>query len=567
MADDIAKLGLYIDSSGVVRATKSLRKLETQSGKNERSNEKLKSSFGGLKTVVAAFASSIVISKFIETAGSFESMSKSLQTVTGSAEKATLAMAGIRQFAQDTPFQVQEITQAFIKLKALGIAPTEENLRSFGNTSAAMGKSLNQMIEAVADAATGEFERLKEFGIKARSQGEDVSFTFQGVTTTVGKNSAEITEYLESIGKTQFAGAMSMQMDTINGKISNLGDAIDNLFVTFSEAGSGEATKGILDSLIDGVNLLTSGVRELPSLFVAGIAEFDKMATEIEYGAKSLYESITSIFESDQEKLATQNALNQAKQSEIDLIDKAAQMYIDAEQKKQEATSTGGIAAAGAESPESAAEKIRLVAEAERAAKEEAYTEELFRAQEHKDLLLDIEYERKEKSIKMAEEEAMAKKAVMQGMFGNLISLMNSGSKKMFNVGKVAAIAQGILNLHESVTSAYAAGAKVGGPALGAAYAVTAGLAQAANLAKIKSASFGGGGGAATVSSTTGGNPVTGQLQLRQPAPVAQEANTQPTFVIQALDIDDVDNKKEKLFNWMNNAFRERMREERESFA
>ena len=35
-----------------------------------------------------------------------------------------------------------------------------------------MGKSLNQMIEAVADATTGEFERLKEFGIKARTHGE-----------------------------------------------------------------------------------------------------------------------------------------------------------------------------------------------------------------------------------------------------------------------------------------------------------------------------------------------------------------------------------------------------------
>ena len=30
-----------------------------------------------------------------------------------------------------------------------------------------MGKDITQMIEAVADAATGEFERLKEFGIKA----------------------------------------------------------------------------------------------------------------------------------------------------------------------------------------------------------------------------------------------------------------------------------------------------------------------------------------------------------------------------------------------------------------
>lgn len=515
---DIAELGLFIDSSGVIRATKELRKLHGQSEKTEKSTEKLKGSFGGLKSVVAAVASSIVVSKFIETAGAFESMSKSLETVTGSAEKATLAMAGIREFAQDTPFQVQEITQAFIKLKALGIQPTEENLRSFGNTSAAMGKSLNQMIEAVADAATGEFERLKEFGIKARSEGDNVSLTFQGITTTIGKNSEEITGYLESIGQTQFAGAMSMQMDTINGKISNLGDSIDNLFVTFAEAGAGEGTKGALDSIIGGVDMLTAGVRELPSLFIAGIAEFDKMATEISFGARSLYEDITGLFDSDQERLLRQQALNEAKKEELQLIDEVAQSFINAEQAKQEATAEGAIATAGAESPEMAAERIMLKAEAEAEAQNEVWADELFRAQEHAEHMLDIEYDRSQRAIEIQQEEANARRAVMDGMFGNLISLMNSGSKKMFNVGKVAALANGLLNLKESVMSAYAAGSEVGGPIVGAAFAATAGLAQAANLAQIKSASFGGGGGGATVSSTTGGQPVTGQLNLAPPS-------------------------------------------------
>ena len=70
-----------------------------------------------------------------------------------------------------------------------------------------MGKNLMQFVEAIADAATGEFERLKEFGIKARTQGEQVSFTFQGVTTTVGKNAAEIENYLRQIGMSSLPGA------------------------------------------------------------------------------------------------------------------------------------------------------------------------------------------------------------------------------------------------------------------------------------------------------------------------------------------------------------------------
>ena len=84
-------------------------------------------------------------------------------------------------------------------MKSLGLVPTESALKSFGNTSAAMGKDLTQMIEAVADATTGEFERLKEFGIKAKQNGDEVSLTFQGVTTTIGNNAQEITRYLLGI--------------------------------------------------------------------------------------------------------------------------------------------------------------------------------------------------------------------------------------------------------------------------------------------------------------------------------------------------------------------------------
>ena len=101
----------------------------------------------------------------VNVAKKFEMLEASLRTVTGSAEGASKAMAGIKNFAQQTPFQVTEITDAFIKLKALGLEPSEDALRSYGNTASAMGKSLNQMIEAVADASTGEFERLKEFDI------------------------------------------------------------------------------------------------------------------------------------------------------------------------------------------------------------------------------------------------------------------------------------------------------------------------------------------------------------------------------------------------------------------
>lgn len=177
--------------------------------------------------------------------GEFESLRASLKTVTGSTEAGAAAFKKIQAFAASTPFSVKEITTAFVKLKALGLDPSERALKSYGNTSSAMGKSLNDMIEAVADASTGEFERLKEFGIKASSQGDQVAFTFQGVTTTVGKNAEEIQKYLLAIGETKFAGAMDDQAKTFNGVMSNLGDALDSFLDQVAQNGLLDALKEV----------------------------------------------------------------------------------------------------------------------------------------------------------------------------------------------------------------------------------------------------------------------------------------------------------------------------------
>ena len=68
-------------------------------------------------------------------------------------------------------------------------------------------------------------------------------------------------------------------------------------------------------------------------------------------------------------------------------------------------------------------------------------------------------------------------------------------SKKQFELNKKASLGLGALALAESVMTSFQKGSEVGGPYVGAAFAAVAGIAQAVNLAKIKSASFGGGGG------------------------------------------------------------------------
>jgi hypothetical protein len=255
---DIAKLGLEIDSSGAIKATKNLDRLEKQSGETERATDGVTKSSKMSTTAMVAYAAvvsgaALGLRKLVTVSRQFDIINASLITVTGSTENAAKAFDQIKEFAATTPFALQEVANSFVKLKALGLDPSEQAMQSYGNTAAAMGKSMNQMIEAVADASTGEFERLKEFGIKAKSQGDDVSFTFRGITQTIGKNSEEIQGYLLAIGENEFAGAMAQRADSLDGAISNLGDTWDNLFLTISQAGVGETIETTVRMATDAI--------------------------------------------------------------------------------------------------------------------------------------------------------------------------------------------------------------------------------------------------------------------------------------------------------------------------
>lgn len=174
---------------------------------------------------------------------SFEQLSGSLKTVTGSANGAQEAFALIEKFAIDTPYQLNEIVEAFIRLKALGLEPSESALTSYGNTASAFGKNILDFVGAVAAATVGEFERLKTFGIKAKVVNEDVSFTFAGVTTKVKKNAAEIEKYLRSLGDVNFAGAMEEQMKTMSGVLSNIEDGFEKMYRDIGKNGLNDALK------------------------------------------------------------------------------------------------------------------------------------------------------------------------------------------------------------------------------------------------------------------------------------------------------------------------------------
>lgn len=229
---------------------------------------------------VAAFGGlSVVGSQIVSTQREFDVLNAQLVTATGSTEAAADQFKRLQEFAAQTPYDLGQAVGGFAQLKNLGLDPSMESMESFGNTASAMGKDLSQMIEAVADASTGEFERLKEFGIKSKSEGDKVSFTFQGVTTTVGKNAKEIQDYLIGIGKTNFAGAMQNRMDTLDGAISNLGDSYSNLLLNISSSGVG-------DLIAQGVRAASSALDVLPEKIEGIVGKLSTLNQQYDFSGK-----------------------------------------------------------------------------------------------------------------------------------------------------------------------------------------------------------------------------------------------------------------------------------------
>lgn len=232
----------------------------------------------GLAAAVAAAAYKAA-QELVESQRQLDKMSASLKTLTGSTQGAKQALSILQDFARDTPYGLEQAVEGFRKLVALGLTPSEEALRSYGNTASAMGKDLNQMIEAVADASTFEFERLKEFGIKAKQNQSDIEFTFQGTTTVVKKNAADIEQYLLNIGNVNFAGAMADQANTLNGAIASAEDSWSQLEMTLAtglDVGSLAEPLRYIDDLIQEINAQVASGE-----FVAEMRMWGDMASDV----------------------------------------------------------------------------------------------------------------------------------------------------------------------------------------------------------------------------------------------------------------------------------------------
>ena len=232
------------------RINKNVDRLDKNGRRASKSMGGMGAALKGVAVAAAAIGLGKLISGTVQTIAKFESLRASLKTVTGSVDGARVAFARIQEFTAKTPFQLDEVTESFIILQRYGIDTSIKSLNAFGNIAAANGKSFNQLAEAVGDALTGEFERLKEFGIKVQRENDKFVMSMGETQLAVTDSAGELVNELKKLGEEggRYASGLADQSATLGGKFSNLKDNISQFAASIGEGGLNSAMKDVLDS-------------------------------------------------------------------------------------------------------------------------------------------------------------------------------------------------------------------------------------------------------------------------------------------------------------------------------
>lgn len=172
-----------------------------------------------------------------------------LTNTLGSRSAAQRAIRELTDLADDLTLPADQIIGSYVKLVNRGLQPTREELVRLIDLASSQNKTLDQLAEAVLDAQTGEFERLKEFGIRARSAGDQVTLSFRGQEVQVRKTDAAITEAIINFGALNgIQGSTAAATNNLSGRLEKLGGLVNRLLANLGRGGLGDAIGDLVDN-------------------------------------------------------------------------------------------------------------------------------------------------------------------------------------------------------------------------------------------------------------------------------------------------------------------------------
>lgn len=251
---------------------------------------------GVATTYISAKALKDVGKSALESASGLEGYRSTLNVVLKDQQKAAKMMAWAVEFANKTPFETDSVVEATVRLQSYGIE-AQKVMTQIGDMAGVMNKDLMQAVEAVADAQTGELERLKEFGItKAMitAKGAEL-YKNQTIVNNKGQivDQQKFNDALFALMEDRFKGGMEIQAKSYKGLMSTIsGVWKTGLAQMAGISGTGEIIEGsAFDAAKEGLGWVSD---KMQSLSKSGT--FEKIGkkigstvqTGIKYGKKVL---------------------------------------------------------------------------------------------------------------------------------------------------------------------------------------------------------------------------------------------------------------------------------------
>ena len=213
------------------------------------------------------------LESILTTGDKFERLSVQLKAIMGSMAEGERALSWIKEFTRNTPFQLEEVSEAFVRLKAFGLDPMDGTMQAIVDQAAKLGggmERLNGITLAVGQAWA-----------KQKLQGEEIlQLVERGVPVwellekATGKNVQEL-QKLSSAGKlgrdtiallvaeigNSAEGAAAKNMTLLSGYVSNLKDSWQQFLATVADSGALDYTKDVLGNIARRIEVMNQDGR------------------------------------------------------------------------------------------------------------------------------------------------------------------------------------------------------------------------------------------------------------------------------------------------------------------
>ncbi len=239
-----------------------LKKVARDAEQASSSIGRLTRRFAGL---IAAGAGLYTIKRGIEsiltTGDKFERLRVQLEAIMGSMAGGERALAWIKDFTRNTPFQLEEVSEAFVRLKAFGLDPMDGSMQAIVDQASKLGggmERLNGITLAVGQAWAKqklqgeEILQLVERGVPVwelleKATGKNVQ-ELQKLSSAGKLGRDTIALLIAEIGKSA-EGAAANNMSLLSGYVSNLKDSWQQFLAEIADSGALEYTKNLLGSI------------------------------------------------------------------------------------------------------------------------------------------------------------------------------------------------------------------------------------------------------------------------------------------------------------------------------